>query len=198
MTQEPDIKRWTAKRKAELIKQIYRGQTTVPEAARHYDLTQQEIEKWMDDAEAGMDNVIFKSWVADKIRFDETFAQTGGADTLFFRRAVELGAKIKFCSTAAATEEVPETRRQFKWRLQRQFRYGLMHCKIERKLSDGASPVFLICRALLILPLGVLEAVVKLLFRGVEGAKEGLDRSMRGLGSLCYFLGIRYSEYKRK
>lgn len=24
MTQEPDIKRWTAKRKAELIKQIYR------------------------------------------------------------------------------------------------------------------------------------------------------------------------------
>ena len=58
MTQEPDIKRWTAKRKAELIKQIYRGQTTVPEAARHYDLTQQEIEKWMDDAEAGMENAL--------------------------------------------------------------------------------------------------------------------------------------------
>lgn len=35
MTQEPDIKRWTAKRKAELIKQIYRGQTTAPEAERH-------------------------------------------------------------------------------------------------------------------------------------------------------------------
>ena len=32
--QEPEIKRWTAKRKAELIKQIYRGQTTAPEAAR--------------------------------------------------------------------------------------------------------------------------------------------------------------------
>ena len=58
MTQEPDIKRWTAKRKAELIKQIYRGQTTVPEAARHYDLTQQEIEKWMGDAEAGMENAL--------------------------------------------------------------------------------------------------------------------------------------------
>jgi len=38
MTQEPDIKRWTAKRKAELIKQIYRGHTTAPEVARHYDL----------------------------------------------------------------------------------------------------------------------------------------------------------------
>ena len=45
MMQEPEIKRWTAKRKAELIKQIYRGQTTVPEAAREHDLTQAEIER---------------------------------------------------------------------------------------------------------------------------------------------------------
>ncbi len=58
MMQEPEIKRWTAKRKSELIKQIYRGQTTVPEAAREYDLTQAEIEGWMDDAEAGMENAL--------------------------------------------------------------------------------------------------------------------------------------------
>ena len=58
MMQEPEIKRWTAKRKAELIKQIYRGQTTVPEAAREYDLTQAKIENWMDDAEAGMENAL--------------------------------------------------------------------------------------------------------------------------------------------
>ena len=58
MTQESDIKRWIAKRKTELIKQIYHGQTTVPEAARHNDLTQQEIEKWMDDAEAGMESAL--------------------------------------------------------------------------------------------------------------------------------------------
>lgn len=58
MVNEPEIKRWTAKRKAELIKQIYRGQTTIPEAARTYDLTQQEIESWMTDAEAGMENAL--------------------------------------------------------------------------------------------------------------------------------------------
>lgn len=28
------------------------------EAARHYDLMQQEIEKWMDNAETGMENVL--------------------------------------------------------------------------------------------------------------------------------------------
>ena len=58
MPQDPDTNSWTDQCKAELIKQIYRGQTTVPEAARHYDLTQQEIEKWMDDAEAGMENAL--------------------------------------------------------------------------------------------------------------------------------------------
>lgn len=58
MMQEPEIKRWTAKRKAELIRQIYRGQTTVSEAAREYDLPQAEIETWMNDAEAGMENAL--------------------------------------------------------------------------------------------------------------------------------------------
>src|SRR5690554_4127546 len=62
MTQEPDIKRWTAKRKAELIRQIYEGRRQcpkqVPEAARHYDLTQHEIEKRMVVVEAGMENAL--------------------------------------------------------------------------------------------------------------------------------------------
>ena len=62
MMQEPEIKRWTAKRKAELIKQIYRGQTTVSEAARGYDLTQSEMESWIGDAEAGMENANSTLW----------------------------------------------------------------------------------------------------------------------------------------
>jgi transposase-like protein len=58
MMKEPEVKRWTAKRKAELIRQLYRGQTTVSEAARTNDLTQQEIERWLSDAEAGMENAL--------------------------------------------------------------------------------------------------------------------------------------------
>ena len=58
MTQEPEIKRWTAKRKAELIRQIHKGQTSIEEAAREYDLTPSGIERWMDDAEAGMGNAL--------------------------------------------------------------------------------------------------------------------------------------------
>ncbi|EED31990.1 hypothetical protein NOR53_3429 [gamma proteobacterium NOR5-3] len=58
MMQEPEIKRWTAKRKAELIRHIYKGQTTVNDAAREFDLTPSEIERWMQDAEAGMENAL--------------------------------------------------------------------------------------------------------------------------------------------
>ena len=47
MMQAPEIKRWTAKRKAELIQQIYKGQTTLEEASREYDLTPSEIEHWI-------------------------------------------------------------------------------------------------------------------------------------------------------
>ena len=58
MMQEPKIKRCPAKRKAELFKQIYRGQTTIPEATRTYDITKAEIESWMSDAEAAMENAL--------------------------------------------------------------------------------------------------------------------------------------------
>lgn len=58
MNTEPEFKRWTAKRKAALIKEIYKGQTTVAEAARQYDLTPSEIEGWMEEAEAGMENAL--------------------------------------------------------------------------------------------------------------------------------------------
>ena len=39
MMQEPEIKRRTAKRKAELIRQIYKGQTSIEGASCEYDLT---------------------------------------------------------------------------------------------------------------------------------------------------------------
>lgn len=55
---EPDIKRWTAKRKAALVKELMRGQTTLSEAARLHDLLPSEIEKWVEDAEAAMENAL--------------------------------------------------------------------------------------------------------------------------------------------
>ena len=49
-------RRWTAKRKAALVLDIIRGTTTAAQAARSYDLTIAEIEEWVSDAMAGMEN----------------------------------------------------------------------------------------------------------------------------------------------
>ena len=43
-----EIKRWTAPRRATLVLQILRGETTANEAARKYDLTPSDILAWKD------------------------------------------------------------------------------------------------------------------------------------------------------
>ncbi|MDD7910598.1 DUF1153 domain-containing protein [Pseudovibrio exalbescens] len=55
---EEGIKRWTAKRKSALAKEIMRGKTTMAEASRTYDLTPSEIEGWVDDTQKGMENAL--------------------------------------------------------------------------------------------------------------------------------------------
>jgi transposase-like protein len=42
------IQRWTAKRRAALVIEILRGNTSVQEAARQHGLTVAEIEQWKD------------------------------------------------------------------------------------------------------------------------------------------------------
>lgn len=44
-----DIKRWTARRKAAVVMDIIKGETTAAELARSHDLTVAEVEQWMDD-----------------------------------------------------------------------------------------------------------------------------------------------------
>jgi transposase-like protein len=45
---QPTIERWTARRKAELVLEIIKGQKTIVDAARGYDLKRSEIQKWME------------------------------------------------------------------------------------------------------------------------------------------------------
>ncbi|MBY6031037.1 DUF1153 domain-containing protein, partial [Halomonas sp. DP8Y7-1] len=56
MTDDNPIKRWTAKRKASVVMDIFKGKTTAAELARQYDLTVSEIEGWVDEAQRSMEN----------------------------------------------------------------------------------------------------------------------------------------------
>jgi len=44
----PTIQRWTANRKTEVVLEIIKGQKTLVDAARSYDLKQSEIQGWLD------------------------------------------------------------------------------------------------------------------------------------------------------
>ncbi|WP_201353788.1 transposase [Hydrogenimonas urashimensis] len=54
--QQPPIKRFSAKKKADIVMDIFQGKTTVTEVSRKYDLTPATIEEWMEEARAGMEN----------------------------------------------------------------------------------------------------------------------------------------------
>ena len=56
MGESQGIKRFTAKRKVEIVMDIFQGKTTVAEVSRKYDLTPATIEEWMEDARRGMEN----------------------------------------------------------------------------------------------------------------------------------------------
>ena len=51
-------KRWSAKRKSALVLEIIQGKTTVAVASQQFDLTPSELESWVDQAKAGMENAL--------------------------------------------------------------------------------------------------------------------------------------------
>src|SRR5690606_10304145 len=55
---DEEIKRWTAKRKSALVMEIIQGKKTVAEASRQFDLPPSEVEDWIDQARAGMENAL--------------------------------------------------------------------------------------------------------------------------------------------
>ena len=55
---DEDVKRWMARRKSALVLEIIQGKTTIAEASRHYDLTPSEVEEWVEQGKAGMENAL--------------------------------------------------------------------------------------------------------------------------------------------
>jgi transposase-like protein len=50
---EEEIKRWTARRKSQLVLEIIQGRTSVSEASRQFDLPPSEIESWVEEGKRG-------------------------------------------------------------------------------------------------------------------------------------------------
>jgi transposase-like protein len=55
---EEEIKRWSARRKSQLVLEIIQGKTTVSEPSRQFDLPPSEIESWVDEGKRGLANAL--------------------------------------------------------------------------------------------------------------------------------------------
>ena len=55
---DEEIKRWTARRKSALVLEIIQGKTAVSDSSRQFDLSPSEVESWIDQAKAGMENAL--------------------------------------------------------------------------------------------------------------------------------------------
>lgn len=53
-----NVQRWTARRRAALVMQIVKGETSAQEAARKHGLTVAEVEDWKDRFLAGAENAL--------------------------------------------------------------------------------------------------------------------------------------------
>ena len=51
-----NVQRWTAKRRMALVLQVVKGETSAQEAARRHGLTVAEVERWIEQGLAGMEN----------------------------------------------------------------------------------------------------------------------------------------------
>lgn len=76
---EEDIKRWPAKRKAYLLKEIIPGKTTVPEASRSFDLPPSEVEEWVDEVKMGMENALRSKPLDIKEQYERQLADLQAA-----------------------------------------------------------------------------------------------------------------------
>jgi transposase-like protein len=55
---DEEIMRSTARWKSALVLEIIQGKTTISESSRQFDLTPSEIESWIDQAKAGVENAL--------------------------------------------------------------------------------------------------------------------------------------------
>jgi len=68
---EPEVQRWTAKRRTALVLSILRGETSVQEAARKHALTVAEVQDWKDRFLFGAENALRSHPRDEQAMYDE-------------------------------------------------------------------------------------------------------------------------------
>jgi len=148
---------------------------------------------------ADTNNVLVRSNVFEEMgnNFDERFALTGGSDTHFFMRVFRAGYSIAWAPDAVVDDQIPASRANAGWILQRAYRLGNTRslCELDLRTAPASwvAPAVKgtgrILQGALLLPVSVVSGWAALV--GAAG------KICYGVGRLAGVAGLRYEEYRR-
>ncbi|MBA2712274.1 MAG: glycosyltransferase family 2 protein [Rubrobacteraceae bacterium] len=148
---------------------------------------------------ADTNNVLVRSNVFGKMgkHFDERFAHTGGSDTHFFMRVFRAGYRIAWAPDAVVDDQIPASRANARWILQRAYRLGNTRslCELDLRtapagwVAPAVKGVGRIVQGTLLLPVSLVSGR-----RSLVGAA---GKICYGAGRLAGVFGVRYEEYRR-
>ena len=130
--------------------------------------------------------------------FDDQLRYDGGSDTLFFQDIVRKGGTGRYAAHARVFEIQPRARLNWRWALQRQFRFGITRANT-LKLRHSRLKTYGYC---LVRSAGMfvwgIGNLMQAIFRGKKGLADGMAYLARGTGVLLGAFGVRRLEYARK
>lgn len=137
-----------------------------------------------------------------KVRFDPRFGLSGAEDTFLTRQLTAAGHRIVWCDESRVVDQVPTSRLDRRWLLQRTWSHGNSATLVERALAQTPSEairvraVALAGGLLRVVSGGARYAVGVLLFSDRHKA-GGLRVAFRGAGMIAGALGHVVEEYSR-
>ena len=129
--------------------------------------------------------------------FEESWALTGGTDTLLFAKAVRAGMRAVWCDEAVVWEDIGADRANLSWLCRRALRVGITQSKVRRALAEHGDAANSQTKLGLKLAAGGL-------WRALPGTASpysrpmGLRMASLGLGILLGALGADYAEYSSR
>lgn len=146
--------------------------------------------------EAQTSNVLIRKniFYQENVWFDETLIDTGGTDTLLFKKILQKGYKMYWAEEAYVREHIPASRANMRWLLKRSYRHGITLSISSLRTGIGIKPYFSqLLKGCYRIILGVIYLPITPL--GKEYYVIGLRNIYRGLGNIVALFGVRYNEY---
>ncbi|HHP7230688.1 MAG TPA: glycosyltransferase family 2 protein [Xenococcaceae cyanobacterium] len=143
-------------------------------------------------------NVLVRSNILRQFEpvFDNRFALTGGEDVYLFETINKLGYKIIWADRAIVYDEIPASRTNLRWILNRGFSTWGAHSIVETQLYPDVKVQLIRAVKGLVLILIGLGRFIPTLLGGKAQIVHSLLYIYRGMGTLGGILGFKHQEYK--